>query len=445
MPLDKQLKPGWSAQIIELPSKTEVKKLHQGDTSFDLVAKKKKARTAYDNAKYRCKKDPSYSTTKFLFQSYQEFLDHAGLPKTGDVSLDRINPNGHYEPGNVRWVSTAIQAINKKKSKIGSVSSIASMQHHYGQQAQQAELRAKVAVAWGITVRMFNRGALTQSEATWFLENPAASGILEANFDITTVHDSGCATSGILHMPSLTVPGGRIRLRAGPLRNVEPPEQYRRNGVLFDLTFRVLLENLSSAEVADVKQDVEKAKGVAFIGPPSTEAGVVYGIEARMMAVAARLNALGRRAAIFPALTIVEILKGLGNVGLWGTVSHPVLDHDYLFIPDYQIEQGKGFELNPKDQFRLADLLEYRTERSLPSWVGIQNPIGLNEPAKKLIFRNFKVRELGKTAIKHPCPEEVVLEPAPHRSLKGGMFALKDLEDFEGFQFLKKPMGFFYN
>lgn len=28
-------------------------------------------------------------------------------------SLDRINPDGNYEPGNVRWATKAVQASNK--------------------------------------------------------------------------------------------------------------------------------------------------------------------------------------------------------------------------------------------------------------------------------------------------------------------------------------------
>ena len=33
-----------------------------------------------------------------------------------DYSLDRINPFGNYEPGNIRWADAETQANNKKSN-----------------------------------------------------------------------------------------------------------------------------------------------------------------------------------------------------------------------------------------------------------------------------------------------------------------------------------------
>lgn len=46
--------------------------------------------------------------------SYENFLADVGCKPTPNASLDRINPSGHYEPSNVRWVPKHKQAHNMK-------------------------------------------------------------------------------------------------------------------------------------------------------------------------------------------------------------------------------------------------------------------------------------------------------------------------------------------
>ena len=51
--------------------------------------------------------------------SFQEFLNHVGpMPVKDGVryTLDRIDPRGNYEPGNVRWADSITQANNKRNS-----------------------------------------------------------------------------------------------------------------------------------------------------------------------------------------------------------------------------------------------------------------------------------------------------------------------------------------
>ena len=46
--------------------------------------------------------------------SFEEFLKDVGPRPSPEYSLDRINPDGNYEPGNVRWATPVEQLENRK-------------------------------------------------------------------------------------------------------------------------------------------------------------------------------------------------------------------------------------------------------------------------------------------------------------------------------------------
>lgn len=76
----------------------------------------------YHEAKRRCinpnsKDYPYYGGRgiKFKFKSFEDFISHIGWRPKRSLSLDRINNNGHYEPGNVRWATKYQQTHNRRR------------------------------------------------------------------------------------------------------------------------------------------------------------------------------------------------------------------------------------------------------------------------------------------------------------------------------------------
>jgi hypothetical protein len=83
--------------------------------------------TAWIGAKKRCYSpgNPSYKhygqrgikMCSEWASSFEVFLRDMGPKPYPDYSLDRIDPEGNYEPGNCRWASSSVQARNKRNTR----------------------------------------------------------------------------------------------------------------------------------------------------------------------------------------------------------------------------------------------------------------------------------------------------------------------------------------
>lgn len=73
-----------------------------------------------NNRKFYCYGGRGISVCDEWLNSFEAFYNYVSqLPHFGEqgYSLDRINNDGNYEPGNVRW-ATAIEQANNKRRKV---------------------------------------------------------------------------------------------------------------------------------------------------------------------------------------------------------------------------------------------------------------------------------------------------------------------------------------
>lgn len=79
--------------------------------------------SSYRSAKQRCENPKSQyyeiygkRGIQFRFNSFEEFFSEIGLKPSLNHTLERIDTNGHYEKGNVKWATTTEQARNRRNN-----------------------------------------------------------------------------------------------------------------------------------------------------------------------------------------------------------------------------------------------------------------------------------------------------------------------------------------
>ena len=95
--------------------------MEKGDETWTRPLEHPSEYKNYRSAQSRCTKPsnnsyPNYGGrgVEFRFQSFDEFFKAVGPKPTPEHTIDRINPYGHYEKGNVRWATRLEQRQNRR-------------------------------------------------------------------------------------------------------------------------------------------------------------------------------------------------------------------------------------------------------------------------------------------------------------------------------------------
>jgi hypothetical protein len=105
-----------SCGCLQAESKKETNRTHGASKTSEY--------NIWCGIKARCdnKDDPDYGGRGITYanewKEFEPFLSYVGLRPSSIHTLDRINNNGNYEPGNVHWATPKEQSANTRRKRI---------------------------------------------------------------------------------------------------------------------------------------------------------------------------------------------------------------------------------------------------------------------------------------------------------------------------------------
>lgn len=414
--------------------------------SKQAKAMRQRASKALSNARQRCTNDnnpdfPAYGAVgvKVLFKGVDELIAAIGLPSDGH-SLDRIDPNGHYEPGNVRWTTAAVQGANKKKSPVNSHLSLVAQVAQIKDAHAAQENREHVAAAWPLIFAAFKRGYFHYDDVLFLAENLKCPGVIEANFDVNTDFDHLNQKPGTMHLPALSMPNARIRIRSGPCRVAKFTDRLCALGRSAGLEEFAPSWNVPAPLGKRIAAWVaSQSPGLFLVGQPSAEDLLGGWIEGCLLSMAGPIEGFTKKlVAFFPMLTVSRELSQIGSPALWDEVSHPLLHAGFLMIPDFHLDCGSWGEFPSNKWWLVERLLAYREKMGARTIVGIQNVSKLPSGIKNIVCSSYDFVEM-----KAAKPHEVIsLEYGESgSSIPSGALNMKLMKDIGEFRRLVVHYG----
>lgn len=326
----------------------------------------KAARNRCTNPKFLQYKDYGGRGIEFLFRDVTELVEEIGLRPEGK-SLDRIDPNGNYEPGNVRWASAQQQAKNRRPARQSK------KQEFYEKRGREQllERRHNALQEW------------TDRAYFWRLSIKAVSGVtlsevrknqlakLEKSLRIQNIHEQIQSCSGknnvnqshTIYLPSLVQSQSYIPLRSIPVFG-SPSDEWLKRGLVRELSQRPLQDNMLRKEAKLYNNWFfdKHSNGLALYENPS-----FYGsfVEGKLLTFASR--------AFFKSYNIrfataVELEREL-------YINDPenVFREKFLVIPDLQAGHQRYYGFGKHLTDALLQFLICRHERNCKTIVYTKN------------------------------------------------------------------------
>lgn len=405
-----------------------------------------RAAKALSNARQRCynKNDPSYpdyggSGIRVLIDSVDELIAAIGMPKAGH-SLDRIDPNAHYQIGNVRWATKSVQAANKKASSTNSHLSPAAMILAAKEALALRTNRKEVAVSWRWMIDAFNTGHLRIDRAERMAKYLRCSGVIEANFDVNTVHDWSLPAPGYLHLPALSLPEARVRIRCRPPVHIPASNQVDALGRLAGLDTLEADWNVPPSVWKEIVSTVTKrGAGIALTGVPTVENLLGGWIEGSLLAAASCLAIdLKVPAAFYPLLRVNHMLCDLPAPDHWDEYEHRLLDTPVLLIPDLSLDCGLWGDGNSIKWWKIEALFRWRYEQGHQTVVGVQNLKKLHPALREVVLGAYRIMAMPKTV---PHVREDMLHVVAHYPVPESSTTLREMAVIKGLADLVNHWG----